>query len=146
MKENLVKCGRIVDKVELNDNNNEFNENCLKVFRISVECNAFDVNEDKQRQCYKQLKCFWPKCRYSCNTKRDLNRHISQHLNIRQFACDECNKQFHHKTNLLHHKRNIHRNDRSFICQRSDCNKRFKTKPELIQHYFNSFFSSEFQM
>ena len=53
----------------------------MKMFRISVECNSFDVNEDKQRQCYKQLKCFWPKCEYSCKQTSHLERHISNHLN-----------------------------------------------------------------
>ena len=58
LKKSIEKSEKIVNK--LNNNNN----NSMKMFKISVECNAFDVNEDKQRQCYKQLKCFWPKCRY----------------------------------------------------------------------------------
>ena len=37
---------------------NKINNNLVKMFRISVECNAFDENEDKQRQCYKQFTCF----------------------------------------------------------------------------------------
>ena len=43
------------------------------MFRISVECNAFDENEDKQRQCYKQFICFWPKCRYTSNYESNFN-------------------------------------------------------------------------
>ena len=74
------------------------------MFRISVECNAFDVNEDKQRQCYKQFICFWPKCRFSCNYELYLNQHISHHLNKRQFVCNQCNKDFTQYSHLFQHK------------------------------------------
>ena len=102
--------------------------------KISVECNAFDVNEDKQRQCYKQLKCFWPKCRYSCKQSSHLNEHISHHLNKRQFVCNECNKQFNHNSHLIQHKRSGHSNDRPFVCNGINCNKRFKIKSNLMLH------------
>ena len=102
--------------------------------KISVECNAFDVNEDKQRQCYKQLKCFWPKCRYINDRESELNRHILHHLNKRQFFCDECNKQFYRNSDLLNHKRNVHQNFRPYICQMSNCNKGFNTEYNLIRH------------
>ena len=128
---NSTNCELLVNKVNSIYKVNEKTSNFVK---ISVECNAFDVNEDKQRQCYKQLKCFWPKCQFSANYESDLNRHISYHLNERQFVCEECNKQFHTNSTLLQHKYYFHRNDRSFICQRIDCNKRFKTKRELIRH------------
>ena len=69
---NLKKFEKIVNKLNIDYNVNEINNNQLKMFNISVKCNAFDVNQDKQRQCYKQLKCFWPKCRFICNTKHKL--------------------------------------------------------------------------
>ena len=60
MNNNLLKCGNV-----LNELKDKSIDNLVKMFRISVECNAFDENEDKQRQCYKQFICFWPKCRFS---------------------------------------------------------------------------------
>ena len=134
LNENFMKCESVVNKVKLDYNVNEINNNSMKMFKISVECNAFDVNEDKQRQCYKQLKCFWPKCRYSANFESDLNRHISHHLNERQFVCEECNKQFNQNSELFIHKRIVHSTDRPFVCNQINCNKTFKIKTVLKRH------------
>ena len=134
LNENLRKCERIVNKVNENYNVNEINNKFRKTLRICVECNAFDVNEDKQRQCYKQLKCFWPKCRFSAKQLVHLNDHISRHLNKRQFVCEECNKQFNRTSHLLQHKLHVHSNERPFVCKRINCNKTFKTKSELTVH------------
>ena len=131
LNNNLIQCEKLIGKVNTNYKVNKKSSNCMK---ISVECNAFDVNEDKQRQCYKQMKCFWPKCRFSAKHKRNLEEHIFNHINKRQFVCKECNKQFHQNSTLLNHKRNIHSNVRPFICHRKDCNKRFKTNSNLKSH------------
>ena len=128
VNKNLRKCERLVNKVK------QLNDSFFKTLKISVECNAFDVNEDKQRQCYKQFICFWPKCRYSCNSECDLDKHISYHLNKRQFVCEECNKDFNSNSHLINHKRYVHSNDRPFVCNRMDCNKTFKTESQLTQH------------
>ena len=66
LNKNLVKYESVVNEVKFdyNYNVNEINNNSMKMLKISVENNAFDVNKDKQRQCYKQFNCFWPKCRY----------------------------------------------------------------------------------
>ena len=126
-----MKCEKLVNKVNLNYKVNENSSNCVK---ISFECNAFDVNEDKQRQCYKQLKCFWPKCRYIGNFESDWNRHIIYHLKKRQLVCEECNKHFHENSILLKHKLRVHSNYRSFVCNQINCNKTFKTKSDLTRH------------
>ena len=127
----LIDYVKLVSKVNTNYKVNEKISNCMK---ISVEFNAFDVNKDKQRKCYKQLKCFWPKCRYSCDRESELNIHISHHLNKRKFVCEECNKQFHQNSHLFHHKRCVHSNDRPFVCNQNNCNKTFKTKSDLTKH------------
>ena len=134
LSKNLRECERLVNKVNQNYNVNEINNNLVKTLKISVEYNGFDVNEDKQSECYKQLKCFWPKCRYSCDYECTLNNHISHHLNKRQIVCEECNKHFNYNSQLLSHKRYVHSTDRLFVCNRIDCNKTFKTKSKLTQH------------
>ena len=134
LSNNFVNMERIVNKVNTNYNMSEINNNSVKEFKISVECNAFDVNEDKQRQCYKQLKCFWPKCRYISNYESDLNRHIVQHLNKRQFVCEECNKQYNWSSILKQHKRLAHSNVRPLVCSESNCQKSFKFKELLKRH------------
>ena len=134
MNKNIKKYDNIVNKMKQNYNLNEINNNCIKTLKIGVKSNDFDVNEDKQRQCYKLFKCFWPKCRYSCNTEYDLNRHISHHLNKKQFVCEQCNKQFHQSTTLLQHKHYIHSTDRPFVCNQINCNKTFKRKTSLTLH------------
>ena len=128
LNENLMKCESVVTKNKLEHNIKQINNNSVKMFEINSN------NEDKQRQCYKQLKCFWPKCRYSCNRHSELNQHILVHSNKKNIICDECNKQFHHNSRLLKHKRYVHSNDRPFVCNQINCNKRFKTKAHLIQH------------
>ena len=125
---------RIVNKMNVNSDLNKIYDYSVKVFKISVECNAIDVNEDKQRQCYKQFKCFWPKCRFSCKSVSDLNRHISHHLNKRQFVCEECNKQFNWCSSLRNHKVLVHSNVRPFACSESNCQKSFTVKKLLNKH------------
>ena len=104
MNEKLVEYENAI-KYNFNNNGNNIS---MKIFKINVEYNAFDVNEDKQRQCYKQLKCFWPKCRYSTERQSESIKHISHHLNKRQIVCDECNKHFNYNSQLLSHKRYVH--------------------------------------
>ena len=148
-----VKCVNemIVNKVRLlskcRDNNEMFSHfedllvkrdlnncnNCVKMCRISTECKALEENEDKLK-CNKHFNCFSPKCRFSTNNECLFNKHISQHLNKRQFICNECNKDFKQKSHLISHKQYIHSNDRPFVCPVSECGKRFKTNSELIAH------------
>ena len=66
--------------VKRNNNNNNFNNNCVKMCRISTECKALDIYEDKC-QYNKHFNCFWPKCRFTANNQRDLKEHIDMHLN-----------------------------------------------------------------
>ena len=134
LNNNLLKCKYVLNELSDKSINNKIYNNLVKIFRISVECNAFDVNEDKQRQCYKQLKCFWPKCRFSCKLLGDLNKHISHHLNRRQFVCNQCHKVFKQYSHLNRHKLFIHSSLRPFVCLISNCNKRFKTNNCLNLH------------
>ena len=137
LNNDFIKMENIVNKLNLDYNVNKinnFDNNLMKMFKISVECNAFDVNEDKQRQCYKQLKCFWPKCRYSNDHESEVIRHISHHLNKKQFVCEECIKEFSLKSNLIRHKRSVHSTDKTFVCNHIDCNKTFNSKQSLTRH------------
>ena len=134
LKEILKKIGGLVNEVNIEYNVNEFDNILMKMLKVGENCNTFDVNEDKQRQCYKQLKCFWPKCRYSCEQYNVFNQHISHHLNRKQFVCEECNTNFNSSSNLLRHKRCLHSNNRPFVCNQINCNKTFKTNEYLKIH------------
>ena len=132
----LKNCEELVNKLNTNNNVNK-SINSMKMFRISFESEVridFNVNEGKQRQCYKQLKCFWPKCRYSCELKANFNNHVLLHSNKRQFVCEECNKQFKLQCNLIEHRISVHSTDKSFVCSTNNCNKKFQSKPYLIRH------------
>ena len=137
LNNNLLKCGNILNELKDKSIDNKIDNNLVKMFRIIVECNAFDENEDKQRQCYKQFICFWPKCKYSAKQISDLNRHITQHSNKRQFNCNQCNKDFTQLSHLNQHKRCVHSNVRQFVCRIRDCNKRFKRNSDLNSHSFD---------
>ena len=69
------------------------NNNCVKMCRISTECKALDIYEDKC-QYNKHFNCFWPKCRFTTEREDKLSKHIDMHLNKRQFICEKCNKGF----------------------------------------------------
>ena len=138
-----------MNKLNFNSINNNFNNlgeinnNSVKSLRIDFEVKKelnFNVNEDKQRQCYKQLKCFWPKCRYRAKEFCHFNNHISLHLEKRKFVCDKCNKQFKYQSNLISHQNSIHSTDKPFICSINNCNKKFQTKKGFLYHksYFHS--------
>ena len=45
LKNNMINCEKVISKVNINCNLNNIN-----FLKISVECNDFDVNADKQRQ------------------------------------------------------------------------------------------------
>ena len=133
--ENLKKRESVVNNLNINNNVNQISNNLVRMLNIGAKYNAIDVNEDKQRQCYKQWKCFWPKCRYSCDYESQLNEHISRHLNKKQFVCEECNKDFNSNSHLIKHKRYVHSTGRPFVCNQIGCNKTFKTKSDLIKHH-----------
>ena len=47
LNNNLNKCKSIVNSVKRSDNKNNCNNNCVKMCRISTECKALDIYEDK---------------------------------------------------------------------------------------------------
>ena len=59
LTKNIEKGERLVKKVNQNYNVNEINNNLmLKLLKLVVECDNFDKNEDKQRQCYETIEVF----------------------------------------------------------------------------------------
>ena len=131
----LNKCEKIVKSVSVNPNNvlNEVNNKCVKMCRISTECKALDRNQDKCKS-NKHFICFWPKCRYSSVYRKYFEKHFLIHLNENNIECNECNKAFKTQSSLIEHKRVVHRNERRFVCPRSDCRKRFISSAHLKQH------------
>ena len=112
---------------------NIWDNNCGKMCRISTECKE-RIEMNVKYEWNQQFVCFWPKCRFTSNNNDELIRHISSHLNKKQFKCNECEKSFNQISSLKSHKQQIHSNDRPFICPVSECGKRFKCKKDLNSH------------
>lgn len=50
------------------------------------------------------FKCYYPNCPRSYNSKYNLKRHINtNHLHLKSYPCDQCDKTFASKKNLLKH-------------------------------------------
>src|ERR1700761_719662 len=62
---------------------NIWDNNCGKMCRISTECKK-RIEMNVKYEWNQQFICFWPKCRFYSNYEKNLNNHISSHLNSRQ--------------------------------------------------------------
>lgn len=50
------------------------------------------------------FQCYYPNCPRSYNSKYNLKRHINtNHLHLKSYPCDQCEKTFASKKNLLKH-------------------------------------------
>jgi len=82
-----------------------------------------------------QFACYYTDCPRRYNTKFNLQRHINtQHLNIRNFQCDFCEKRFPSKQNLREHNY-IHTNEKPFFCKYEGCDKHFRQSSQLAVHH-----------
>ena len=51
-----------------------------------------------------EFLCYYPNCPRSYNSKYNLKRHINtNHLHLKSYPCDQCEKTFASKKNLLKH-------------------------------------------
>jgi Zinc finger, C2H2 type/C2H2-type zinc finger len=51
-----------------------------------------------------EFECYYPNCPRSYNSKYNLKRHINtNHLHLKSYPCDQCEKNFASKKNLLKH-------------------------------------------
>ena len=101
----LIKCEKIVKSVSVNPNKvlTEVNNKCVKMCRISTECNALDRNQDKCKS-YKHFICFWPKCHFSSYNISELDHHIISHTNEKSFKwIKKCFSKYLRYTELYRH-------------------------------------------
>lgn len=70
-------------------------------------------------------------CEKSYSLKGELIRHIRTHTGVRPYACTDCEKSFFQKTHLITHRR-THTGEKPYVC--SFCYKRFNRKDNLNGH------------
>ncbi|XP_062303897.1 LOW QUALITY PROTEIN: zinc finger protein 260-like [Osmerus eperlanus] len=70
-------------------------------------------------------------CNKIFSQKSNLVSHMRTHTGEKSYQCQECNKWFSQKSNLVIHMR-THTGEKPYECQR--CNKRFAQKGNLVEH------------
>lgn len=86
--------------------------------------------------------CMHNGCNREYTTKINLKRHVLiTHLDTQRFTCEQCQKSFSSKQNLIEH-RFLHSGDKPYTC--SKCNQKFRHLSSLSLH--NKFHTSEQEM
>jgi len=69
------------------------------------------------------------------STKQTLKRHLVSHDNTREkYKCNNCSKEFFHKSDLIYHLNTVHNKENQIIkCDK--CEKAYKTMKLLKIHY-----------
>ena len=125
---NLVNCSKIIE------NNSKVVDFDIISVRMKQLSDNRSESQTRVQQINEQLKCFWPKCGYSAKCPNELRTHTSIHSSEHKYKCGQCYYSTPSNANLLHHRRYVHSNVRSFVCPRSDCNQAFKTNSDLKRH------------
>merc|ERR1739838_1284354 len=65
-------------------------------------------------------------------SKKDKVEHQIMHSNMKLFHCNDCEKSFTRKYNLVKHYQRTHSGEKTFQC--SNCEKSYSTKSDLVVH------------
>ncbi|KAM4652079.1 uncharacterized protein O3C94_014417 [Discoglossus pictus] len=131
-----------VKEEEIPENiNEEFHNDNLHIVLIKEEREQMDIQQDdiQSEPCtgdgsmnycsYKDVTEIHPN---EIHVTTPCKRANSEPINVAKvFACADCGKCFHKKSNLVVHQR-IHMGEKRFEC--SECSKRFNQKAHLVQH------------
>ncbi|CAG2119287.1 unnamed protein product [Medioppia subpectinata] len=82
----------------------------------------------------KPFVCSWVGCDYAFRTNQSLSNHTQSHLQLRQYACDECDSRFNLKRGLEAHKNTVHSTARPYTCDWPACEATYKDLTMLKRH------------
>ena len=54
------------------------------------------------------LRCKWSNCSFTCVTQGNLKNHHLGHLDLKDYVCEICGKDFAHGSSLTNHKHGLH--------------------------------------
>jgi len=87
-----------------------------------------DSNSNKYQACPSRQAHLCPYCRKVLKSRHSLNMHISVvHLAAKKFSCDDCEKQFATKADLMKHQKATHDVAGKELVKCSICNESFKS-------------------
>jgi len=87
----------------------------------------FENISNKYQACPSRQAHLCPYCRQVLKTRNSLSRHISVvHLDEKKFSCDDCDKSFATKADLVKHKKAVHEEARNELVECDICNDKFK--------------------
>lgn len=87
-------------------------------------------NTDRDRKAELVQQC--EVCDRVCENELGLKLHRRTHIDEHPFKCDECDRYFTKKSNLLRHSRQAHSDQRPFQCE--ECGQSFKDRYVLANH------------
>ena len=67
----------------------------------------------------------------TCTRRPDLDRHQNIHTGVKEYKCDQCNKEFIEVVSLIRHQK-IHNGVKEYKCGK--CNKKITERYTLIKH------------
>ncbi|CAG2110911.1 unnamed protein product, partial [Medioppia subpectinata] len=82
----------------------------------------------------KPFVCSWVGCDSAFRTNQFLSNHMQSHLQLRQYACDECDQRFNLKRGLEAHKNTVHSTARPYTCDWPACEATYKDLNMLKRH------------
>lgn len=109
---------------------NLIEQNNSPIYNYSIQDRIYKYStQNESKTNKKRFKC--NQCQKEFPQKINLIRHIRTHTKEKPFKCKHCHKKFSQKSNLKTHNR-IHTNKKIYTC--TYCNKKFSDKSNLIKH------------
>jgi KRAB domain-containing zinc finger protein len=73
-------------------------------------------------------------CGMELSQRSGLVNHMRVHTGEKPFECTVCSRAFSQSCNLTRHVKQVHKQERQFVCSVEDCDKTFKRKLGLVNH------------
>ena len=99
----------------------------LSRFQIGKRSLDFPKGAKKWESCPSRQAHLCPYCRQVLKTRNALSRHISVvHLDVKNFQCDQCERSYATKADVMKHVRATHSEQRNVIVECEICGEKFK--------------------